>query len=202
MSEAPAPTDAEDALLAELAQMDMALVRHVHARALAASDTDEINSLSRTYQRISRSLRQTLALKARLRDGRIRAAHAYAQSPAGLAAEKVRVRRRTRELETAIERIAWTECETERPDPDEMSKAEDVVFEFWKIIRKIDGDPDFGHEPLDEQIADLAERLGLSAAGAANWRNLPVPEWPDDDEDDADEDDFSGAAAPPLRPSG
>ena len=199
MSEAPAPTDAEDALLAELAQMDMALARRVHAMAVAATDTDDINSLSRTYQRISRSLRQTLALKAKLRDGRIRAAAAYAETPAAIAAEKKRVKRRVDELHGAIERVAWTECETERPDPDEMSEAEEMVFTFWQMIDDLRADPDFGLEPLDDQLQEFAARLGLSPEGVANWRDLPVPDWPADDDDDEDDDEDEDE--PPRRSS-
>ena len=55
-----------DAALTELAGMDLSLVRHVHAQALATTDPDQINELGRTYQRIARSLRQTLALQAKL----------------------------------------------------------------------------------------------------------------------------------------
>ena len=52
--------------LAERARLDLSLVRHVHAQALATTDPDQINGLGRTYQRIARSLRQTLALQAKL----------------------------------------------------------------------------------------------------------------------------------------
>ena len=52
--------------LAERARLDLSLVRHVHAQSLATTDPDQINGLGRTYQRIARSLRQTLALQAKL----------------------------------------------------------------------------------------------------------------------------------------
>ena len=66
MIEDPEIPDPVDAALAELAGMDLPLVRHVHAQALATTDPEQINGLGRTYQRIARSLRQTLALQAKL----------------------------------------------------------------------------------------------------------------------------------------
>ena len=67
----PEPPNPVDEALAELAGLDLSLARHVHAQALATTDPDQINGLGRTYQRIARSLRQTLALKAKLaRDAR------------------------------------------------------------------------------------------------------------------------------------
>lgn len=60
-------TEQEQASLAELAELDMALARHVHAHALAADDPATIADLARAYQRIARSARQSLALTAKLR---------------------------------------------------------------------------------------------------------------------------------------
>src|SRR3989344_6340676 len=59
-------TEQEQASLAELAELDMALARHVHAHALAADDPATIADLARAYQRIARSARQSLALTAKL----------------------------------------------------------------------------------------------------------------------------------------
>lgn len=60
-------TEQEQAFLAELAGLDMALARHVHAHALAADDPATIADMARAYQRIARSARQSLALTAKLR---------------------------------------------------------------------------------------------------------------------------------------
>lgn len=60
-------TELEQAFLAELAGLDMALARHVHAHALAADDPATIADMARAYQRIARSARQSLALTAKLR---------------------------------------------------------------------------------------------------------------------------------------
>ncbi|WP_369807902.1 hypothetical protein, partial [Phenylobacterium sp. CCH9-H3] len=60
-------TEHEQASLAELAELDMALARHVHAHALAADEPATIAEMARAYQRIARSARQSLALTAKLR---------------------------------------------------------------------------------------------------------------------------------------
>jgi hypothetical protein len=64
MSEAA--TDSDRAMLAELAEMDLALARKLHAVAMAADEPDVTAELSRAYQRQAHSLRQTLALKTKL----------------------------------------------------------------------------------------------------------------------------------------
>jgi len=67
MPHGPTFTDREQDHLAELAELDMALARHVHAHALASDDPAVIAELGRTYQRIARSARQSIALSAKLR---------------------------------------------------------------------------------------------------------------------------------------
>lgn len=67
MSHGPMFNDCEQDHLAELAELDMALARHVHAHALASDDPAVIAELGRTYQRIARSARQSIALSAKLR---------------------------------------------------------------------------------------------------------------------------------------
>src|SRR4051812_20579731 len=51
--------------LAEIAELGLALARDVQARALAAPD-DRVAELTLAFQRVTRSVRQTYALEARL----------------------------------------------------------------------------------------------------------------------------------------
>src|ERR1700743_3524450 len=69
MSDALAITEAEAAGLSELAALDLAMARDFAARAQAAEDPETANALARSYQRMARSYRQSLALKAKLRLG-------------------------------------------------------------------------------------------------------------------------------------
>ena len=56
----------DEEILARLAERDLAAVERTHDKLMAAEDAAEIAELGRTYTRMARSLRQTLALKARL----------------------------------------------------------------------------------------------------------------------------------------
>ena len=64
---APSAPDPDELMLARLAEMDMAAAVEAHARMMAAETPDEFNDLGRTYQRMARSARQSIALKARLK---------------------------------------------------------------------------------------------------------------------------------------
>ena len=68
-------TEDEAAGLSELAALDLAMARDFAARAQAAEDAESANDLARSYQRMARSYRQSLALKVRVlaRDGAGRA---------------------------------------------------------------------------------------------------------------------------------
>ncbi|HEX7887411.1 MAG TPA: hypothetical protein VF474_15660, partial [Phenylobacterium sp.] len=72
MTADPADIDPAEAMLAELAGLDLSLARHVHACAVSTEDPAEVADLARAYQRISRSMRQSLALHARLKRERER----------------------------------------------------------------------------------------------------------------------------------
>jgi hypothetical protein len=59
------------AMLAELAELGLSLARDLHAAALAAETPAERQGLATAFHRISRSVRQTMALEAKLeRDAR------------------------------------------------------------------------------------------------------------------------------------
>ena len=58
-----AATDRDLEMMAWLAERDMEAVAHAHAQFVAATEPDDVASLGRTYQRVSRCLRSTLALK-------------------------------------------------------------------------------------------------------------------------------------------
>src|SRR5258706_4005471 len=102
------PADISDEeLLARLAACDLSAAERVHGRLMAAEEAGDIAELGRTYQRVARSLRQTLALKAKLKREREQGARdAPPAKPGGVA-----VARRIRELRTAVTRVIWSEAE-------------------------------------------------------------------------------------------
>ena len=183
MSEATAaPTpDADEQALARLAALDLAAVEKAHAKLMAADAAAEVAELGRTYQRLARSLRQTLALKAKLkREREADAAVAKAaRPPAGPAA----VARRTRQLRAAVTRVIWSEAE-----PDEALDFEEALDVLISAECSEEG---FCAEPLEDQVVRIATELGFSPETAERWRWLgdgplfPDAETPPDHESSA-----------------
>lgn len=192
MSEAPAIADRDELMLAELAELDLALAKRLHACAMAAEDPEAVGALSRGYQRIARSLRQTLALKAKLKRDREADLRAHPPPPPPPPRrDPGRIARRKDELRQAVRRVIWNEQEGEHADY-LFDLLEDRLEQHGRAAA-------FGLEPLDEHIADLCADFGLTLEGAAAWRDLPDPEADPgfvdrrgDDDDDwglGDEDD-------------
>lgn len=169
MSADPAIPDPDEQMLARLAAMDMAAAEAAHARFMAAAEPDESARAGRTYQKMARSLRQTLMLKARLKQDRERAAQDAAPKPAvprppgGEA-----VARRVRELRAALLRVGWKE----HPEVEGFDWVAEAVEET--LVRDC-LEPDFAAEGLDDHIARLSARLGFAPDKAALWRDLADP---------------------------
>ena len=64
-------TAAEEALLLELAQLGMGVARQLHQAALAATDAEPLLALATAYHKVSRGVRQSLALRARFAAGTV-----------------------------------------------------------------------------------------------------------------------------------
>jgi hypothetical protein len=198
MSEA-APHDDDEAMLARLAQLDLALAERVHAAAMAAAEPDQINDLGRTYQRVARSLRQTLALKAKLR--RDREADGRANPPPPPPAppppklDWVAMRRRQQALGEAVHRVI---AETFEPESADYEMQLDILRQ---VISTTSTEPEFTVRPLDEQVMETCAILDLPLETAERWRDLPPPP-PDYGDEDDDEEDEPNAARPAWRSSG
>jgi hypothetical protein len=164
MSEAAQPIDRDEEMLSRLAELDLAWVEQVHAQAMAATGTDEINARGRTYQRAARSLRQTLALKAKLKREREQAPQDAPPRKPGAAA----VARRITELKDALVRVAWTEAESPET-ADWLERDIDMVIAAECVTNG------FATEPLDDHVARLCLQLGFPAELAGRWRDLPDP---------------------------
>ena len=172
MSEAPPDRDEE--MLARLAEFDLAAAERVHGRLMAAEETSEIAELGRTYQRVARSLRQTLALKAKLK--RDRESAAKEAPPAPTPTGPVATARRVRELRQAVRRVIWNEAE----DADSATLLEEALDELV-----IDEMPRRGFcaEALDDHVIRVCLELDLSLDVAERWRDLP--DAPDEEPDAA-----------------
>lgn len=176
MSEAPPPIDRDAEMLARLAELDLAAAEHVHAKLIAATETAEIAELGRTYQRVSRSLRQTLALKSKLGLARLEAAsHAMLQRPLKIPIiEGFHTDDRAMELQDAVERIVETAF---------LGDEERITSALARFDRELDDwveEENFADADLDRQVR-RACRLVEAPEGLADvWRELPRPSFSPD----------------------
>ena len=174
MSETPQPGDRVAALLDRLTDMDLSAAEHVHAQLLAATDPVEVASLSRAYNRCSRSARQVAMLRMRYDKDR-----AEAQARAERAAQPSPFRektaldrlidRRTADLQDAVARVAAAA----HPDKPRLQREAldrlDYEIDLW-----LDRDDfDFIDERLDDLVVQACGRAGLPLDLARRWEHLP-----------------------------
>lgn len=189
MSDLPPVIEQADAMLARLASLDLRAAEHVHACLLDTTEPQQLAQLSRAAAQLSRSIRQTLALLARLQSDRAKAARETARHVAWLKARAFQP-----------DAAAWPE-----PDGAELSRAERVEEVQTGVVRVIarvaDGDreretalvhrfdrelddwwdePDFLDYDVDAVIRHACRVLDLPRELAARWRDLPDPEWAPD----------------------
>jgi hypothetical protein len=170
-------TEAEAAGLSELAALDLAMARDFAARAQAAEDPDTANDLARSYQRVARSYRQSLALKVRLQAEIQRAARDVPTTPR----EEYRIKTRVEAVREAVQRVIWAEHEpVEGREGPEGLEAEEACDRLLDLLEERLGllvrDIRFGLEPLDDHVRAVCGLLGLDEALARRWRELPHPE--------------------------
>jgi hypothetical protein len=172
------------AILGELAQLGLSSARDLHARQLAAETPEQASRLAFALHRISRSLRQTLALQAKLaRDARLAEREAAAEL---IQIDQRRLAKRKAQVKAAVECLIWTEAES--PEAYETFNAE---LEDLLTIETQDAET-FESEPLDAQIKRLCDVIGLpsplagegglrsrSEEGSHNDRHRPSPTDPD-----------------------
>ena len=197
MSEAQPPIDPDEAMLSRLAALDLMAAEKVHGRLMAAEEPGEIVEFARAYQRMARSVRQTIMAKAKLARERAQAAvpapapaSAFVINPDPMG---IRTDRRAMDLQDAVGRVAAATW----PDDRERQEALSDEFDF-RLDLEVET-PDFYTRPLHDHVRECCARLGLSDELAARWRSLPpAPLWPDDDPADETADPPTAEAPPPV----
>ncbi|RAK57772.1 hypothetical protein DJ018_07580 [Phenylobacterium deserti] len=167
-------------MLGRLAELGMSLAERLHEDALAAETPKETADAARAFHTASRSVRQSLALEARLHREAQPALHAERERAEKDRAERLQARRRA--VYDAGLRLIWTEvepCEEEEADWTEALR---------ELIDDLAAKPGFADAPLELVMAHLREGLDLQA---------PAPEAPDD----ADPDGPDLAEGEPNAPS-
>ncbi|MDB5441932.1 MAG: hypothetical protein JWP73_308 [Phenylobacterium sp.] len=144
-------TERHGAILAELAALGLGLARHLNERAFAAEAPEDKASLTLAFHRASRSVRQTLALEARLqRDAQRQALEDRAEVRQD--AER-RVAKRRARVRAAMERLIWTEHED--------AEAEVLVDDLEMLLDEDELSDGFTADPVEAHIARICEALGL-----------------------------------------
>ena len=149
----------QDRILAELSELGLALARDLQACALAADEASDKADLSLAFQRTSRSVRQTLALEAKLERDRQTAERESRES--ATRAEAVRVARRKAQVKLAVERCVWSEA-----DGDE---AETLLNDLDdRLERDTLSDAFAGDDPVEAHIARLCAELGVTPPASSS----------------------------------
>jgi hypothetical protein len=194
-------TEADAVGLAELAAEDLAMAKDFAARARAAEDPAVANDFARSYQRMARSYRQTLALKVRLKrelaQAEALARRAYAEpdvSPEDPGDLDVALR--AVDLQDATGRIAQAAI------ADEVER-EARLDRFDRELDDWVEEDDFLTADLDEQVRRACRVMDLPETLARTWRALPPLTFDEDaDADDTPEPTAALAPGPPWRGSG
>lgn len=194
MSTPPDMADRHARVLARLAEMGLALAEQEFADAQAAETPAERIEAVKAFHVVSRSVRQCVALEARLARQQAQDTREVQRAQAAGPPKKpsgVQVTRRIREVREAVRRVIWHETE-------------DEIYAAWleqqlglELAGAIQHDS-FCAEPLDDHIVRVCLEMDLSEDAALNWRDLPDPDDPgeDEDEDEGDDDEPEGAPAP------
>lgn len=143
------------AVLAELTELNLAAARELTA-GLADAETPEAKaSFALALGRVSRSIRQCVALEAKLaRDAKRDVRQDEAQV---VNLKKARVDRRKAQVKATVERIVRLEHESD--------EAEDLLEQFELLLDEDCLSDGFVAEPIETQVARLCGELGLEVTG-------------------------------------
>lgn len=190
MSAPPPEPEQSDLMLAEAAQSDLLLMRHVQSLVLASDDAQEVGTLVHAYARASRAMRQNIALLARQKADRVKAAREAAQHEAWLRARDLGSERslqdfaydeRGEELHDAVGRVISAAAADDRARHADLAHRFDRELDDW-----VEAD-DFLDEDLDAHVLRACRVLGLPDDLSARWRDLPKPTYFPDPEPQAAE---------------
>jgi hypothetical protein len=163
MSNAAEMAERHGRILARLSELGLSLAEQVHERAAAAETPEQAANLGLAFHRISRTVRQTIALEAKLvrdaaraereaeRDDAVRRREALPRDEARIAERKAQVR-------DAVERVIWDEVEDDEEGEEYADYLTDLLEERLEMGGRAN---DFGLEPLETHIARFLNDFGL-----------------------------------------
>ena len=164
MSDAAAKMERQDRILAELSELGLTLARGLHAKALAAETAEEAQALGLAFHRISRSVRQTIALEAKLDRERRRQDHDDRRDAEQR--DEAKARQRKAQVRSAVERAIWAEAEGD--------EAELLICELDDRLGDDALAEGFLDAPIETLIARIQGELGLAASGLRSATAAPT----------------------------
>lgn len=192
MLDAPTPSGMSprhSAILTRLTELGLALAERIQAEAMAASGVEDLDTLSQAFHRVSRSVRMSMALEAKLaraerEEARARAADPERRPPPIRAIERVLVwpegqgpnqpkARRLREAEDEDLSSEWEEDEAAEPTRRKAAAAEAEAFAARVAFVHAELAAEFGPAYADAYAAErVAEAMHEEAVrrGAVHHR--------------------------------
>jgi hypothetical protein len=183
----PFNDDPAEMMLGKLAAMDLSAAQRAHASLMEAEEPKDVAEMAKAYARLSRCVRQSVALHSQLKRARIADERAHPAPPPK--ADLVRATRRAAEVRRAVCRVIWDETEAESEDEETLLAILDNALNLRAQV------PHFYECPLDDEVLAVCAALRLPLDKAEGWRDLPdlsddrPDRWRADLQDDADEDD-------------
>jgi hypothetical protein len=158
-------------VLAELTELGMAFARDARADAEAAQTPEERARQALVFQRVSRAIRQGLALEAKLAREAQRAGAEAAEREDRRNAQLVRARKN--QLMSAVQGLVWSEVERlgEELDFEDAEEAEaEALVQLMALVDEESQADDFLTADLADQAARVANALGFEIAADGTVR--------------------------------
>jgi hypothetical protein len=149
-------------MLAELAEVNLSAAKILHDRLVTAETNAEARDLGLALQRVSRSLRQTLLLEAKL--GRDAAAVAREGAQAAAAEAQAAA---TRLTEARRAKVAHEVTRAVMEHAESAEQAEALLDEMRLCVNAYVHGHDWEGRTLDELVCDFCHDLGIAAAWEA-----------------------------------
>ena len=151
----------QDEALAQLLELGMEAAREAQARLMASEDAKALADCALAFNRVSRSVRQTIALQAKV--GRARKQRDRDEATHARRADAARTLLRQTQVKATVERLIWTEAEG--------GEAERLVNHLDDLVAEDSLYDGFTDQPLETYIARIRNDLGLKPDPEA----LPPP---------------------------
>ena len=157
----------QDAHLARLAELQLALAEKLARMAEASDEAAEVADLAKALEGTSRSVRLTYALRVKLRKD----IRSLDREEARIAADQRALagRKRWDSLRERVQTLTWHEIDWEEEDEEDFEERLDRLMDLESL------DPAFDDLSLEDQADRLIEKLGLTPPPRPAPRPGPRP---------------------------